>query len=147
MITSDAASTTPTQEIPFRAVSGWPVLIGLILALVALISLAVTQLPAFFATDVAPLAGVAVVLGIVLSVVGTITMLCGFFLVNPNMSRVLVLFGRYRGTQRQGGFFWTNPFTCKKSVSLRANNISSEQIKVNDMTGNPIEVGAGVRSA
>jgi hypothetical protein len=142
--TTTAQSTSPTQEIPVRSVSGWPILIGVILTDAALITLATQTLPELFSRDVSPLVGVSVALSIALTVIGTITMMCGFFLVNPNMSRVLVLFGRYRGTQRDGGFFWTNPFTVKKSVSLRANNISSEQIKVNDLTGNPIEVGAVV---
>lgn len=66
----------------------------------------------------------------------------GFFIVAPNRSRVLVLFGRYRGTVRKEGFYWTNPFTSKRSVSLRAHNVASEKIKVNDLLGNPIEIGA-----
>jgi len=70
--------------------------------------------------------------------------LAGFFVVNPNRSAVLVLFGRYRGTVRREGFYWTNPFTSKHSVSLRAHNVASERIKVNDLMGNPIEIGAVV---
>jgi regulator of protease activity HflC (stomatin/prohibitin superfamily) len=66
----------------------------------------------------------------------------GFFVVTPNHSRVLVLFGRYRGTVREPGFYWTNPFTSKKVLSLRAHNVASEKIKVNDLIGNPIEIGA-----
>ena len=68
----------------------------------------------------------------------------GFFIVNPNMSRVLVLFGDYRGTVREPGWYWTNPFMSKIKVSLRAHNVASETIKVNDLVGNPIEVGAVV---
>src|SRR5688572_22053212 len=68
--------------------------------------------------------------------------LFGFFVVTPNHSRVLVLFGRYRGTVREPGFYWTNPFTSKKVLSLRAHNVASEKIKVNDLLGNPIEIGA-----
>jgi len=55
---------------------------------------------------------------------------------------VLVLFGRYRGTVRQEGFYWTNPFPSKREMSLRAHNVASEKIKVNDLLGNPIEIGA-----
>ncbi|REE05808.1 SPFH domain-containing protein [Marinoscillum furvescens] len=62
----------------------------------------------------------------------------GFFFVNPNGSRVLVLFGKYIGTVRQNGFFWTNPFYTRKSISLRARNFDSERVKVNDKIGNPI---------
>jgi regulator of protease activity HflC (stomatin/prohibitin superfamily) len=66
----------------------------------------------------------------------------GFFIVNPNRAKVLVLFGRYRGTVRSEGFYWTNPFTIRHSMSLRAHNVASEKIKVNDQLGNPIEIGA-----
>ena len=68
----------------------------------------------------------------------------GFFIVGPNMSRVLVLFGTYKGTVRQQGFFWTNPFTSKSRLSLKAHNIASDTIKVNDSRGNPIDIGAVV---
>ena len=62
----------------------------------------------------------------------------GFFYVNPNGSRVLVLFGEYKGTVKQNGFFWVNPLYLKKSITLRARNFDSERIKVNDQLGNPI---------
>ncbi|MCG8387296.1 MAG: SPFH domain-containing protein [Cytophagales bacterium] len=65
----------------------------------------------------------------------------GFFYVNPNGSRVLILFGDYRGTVKKNGFFWVNPFYTKKSISLRARNFDSERIKVNDKVGNPILIG------
>ena len=65
-------------------------------------------------------------------------MIPGFFFVNPNGSRVLVLFGKYIGTVKNNGFFWVNPFYVKKKISLRARNFDSERIKVNDNIGNPI---------
>jgi regulator of protease activity HflC (stomatin/prohibitin superfamily) len=65
-------------------------------------------------------------------------MLPGFFVVNPNGSMVLVLFGDYKGTVKQNGFFWANPFFSKKKISLRARNFDSERVKVNDKEGNPI---------
>ena len=67
-------------------------------------------------------------------------MLPGFFYVNPNGSRVLVLFGQYKGTVKNNGFFWVNPFFTKKRISLRARNFDSERIKVNDSIGNPIMI-------
>jgi regulator of protease activity HflC (stomatin/prohibitin superfamily) len=69
-------------------------------------------------------------------------MLSGFIVVQPNDSRVLILFGKYTGTVRQSGFYWVNPFTSKKHVSLRIRNFNSEKIKVNDLHGNPIEIAA-----
>jgi len=62
----------------------------------------------------------------------------GFFIVNPNGSKVLVLFGAYKGTVRENGFFWANPFYTKQKISLRARNFDSERVKVNDKIGNPI---------
>lgn len=76
-------------------------------------------------------------LGIVISII-----LCpGFFFVNPNSSRVLVLFGEYKGTVKKNGFFWVNPFFVKTNISLRARNFDSERVKVNDKVGNPILIG------
>lgn len=65
----------------------------------------------------------------------------GFFVVNPNESMVLVLFGKYTGTVKKNGFFWVNPFYVRKKISLRARNLESEPIKVNDKVGNPIMIG------
>ncbi len=64
----------------------------------------------------------------------------GFFLVNPNSSKVLLLFGKYIGTVKENGFFWANPFYLKKTISLRASNFDSERVKVNDKLGNPIMI-------
>jgi regulator of protease activity HflC (stomatin/prohibitin superfamily) len=69
-------------------------------------------------------------------------LLSGFIVVQPNDSRVLIFFGKYTGTVRQSGFWWVNPFTIKRKISLRIRNFSSEKIKVNDLNGNPIEIGA-----
>ncbi|MDX1326056.1 MAG: SPFH domain-containing protein [Arenibacter sp.] len=64
----------------------------------------------------------------------------GFVLVNPNGSRVLLLFGKYMGTIKTNGLFWVNPFYTKKKISLRASNFDSERLKVNDKLGNPIMI-------
>jgi len=65
----------------------------------------------------------------------------GFVIVNPNQSVVLILFGEYKGTVKLNGFFWVNPFFSKRKVSLRARNLDSDPIKVNDKIGNPIMIG------
>jgi len=67
-----------------------------------------------------------------------ILLLPGFVLVNPNGSRVLLLFGEYIGTVKKNGLFWVNPFYAKNKISLRARNFDSERLKVNDKLGNPI---------
>jgi regulator of protease activity HflC (stomatin/prohibitin superfamily) len=64
----------------------------------------------------------------------------GFIVIQPNGSRVLVLFGDYKGTVKENGFFWANPFFTKQKISLRARNFDSERLKVNDKVGNPIMI-------
>jgi len=64
----------------------------------------------------------------------------GFVLVQPNNSRVLLLFGKYIGTIKKNGLYWANPFYTKKKISLRASNFDSERLKVNDKLGNPIMI-------
>ncbi len=68
----------------------------------------------------------------------------GFFLIHPNESKVFTFLGKYVGSARSAGFFWTNPFVVKKKVTLRIFNFNSETIKVNDALGNPIEIAAVV---
>jgi regulator of protease activity HflC (stomatin/prohibitin superfamily) len=68
----------------------------------------------------------------------------GFFIVNPNYSALLVLFGSYKGTVVENGFCWANPFLTKHKISLRVRNQETSRIKVNDQSGNPIEIAAVV---
>ena len=68
----------------------------------------------------------------------------GFFMVQPNQGAVMQLFGRYVGTVRDEGLRWANPFYSKKAVSLRIRNFESNKLKVNDLEGSPIEIGAVV---
>lgn len=65
----------------------------------------------------------------------------GLIVINPNESAVLVLFGDYKGTIKNNGFFWVNPFYIKRKISLRARNLNRDPIKVNDKLGNPIMIG------
>lgn len=69
-----------------------------------------------------------------------LVLLFGLILVNPNGARVLLLFGDYKGTVKQNGLFWVNPFYSKRKISLRASNFDSERLKVNDKLGNPIMI-------
>jgi len=66
----------------------------------------------------------------------------GFFVVQPNMARALVFFGRYKGTVRTNGFFWVNPLYRRMRMSLRIRNLDSDVLKVNDAAGNPVEIAA-----
>lgn len=67
--------------------------------------------------------------------------LIGFVMIEPNEARVMIFFGKYKGTLKQNGFFWVNPFYVKKKLVIRARNLDIEPIKVNDKKGNPIMIG------
>jgi len=110
------------NEKELKTGSGY-VVVGVIILLIALLifGLAILKNPFFIA--------------ILLIVVFLIP---GFFIVNPNSSKVMVLFGAYKGTVKENGFFWANPFYTKQKISLRARNFDSERVKVNDKIGNPI---------
>jgi len=73
-----------------------------------------------------------------------VSILCGFFMIQPNMSAVITLFGEYRGTERTQGLRWIWPWMGRKKISVRQNNIHSERIKINDLRGNPIEIACNV---
>ena len=76
----------------------------------------------------------------VITIVLSIIIAVGFIMVQPNNSRVLLLFGKYVGTVKRNGFYWVNPFYTKTKISLRASNFDSERLKVNDKLGNPIMI-------
>jgi regulator of protease activity HflC (stomatin/prohibitin superfamily) len=80
----------------------------------------------------------------VLLMLATILGLCGLFIVNPNEAKVLQFFGDYVGTARQAGLRWANPFYSKRKVSTRTRNFETGKLKVNDKSGNPVEIAAVV---
>lgn len=153
------------NEREYRPMSGWgPLLVTLVMLLAGpgLIVLAAVvyanRLPEF------PL---ALTSGILVLLAG-VTSICGFLAIAPNEARVLLLFGHYKGTVRESGFFWVNPFFSKRKISLRMRNFETGSImtpekkdasgrvlekksrssgrpsKVNDRDGNPIEISAVV---
>ena len=90
-------------------------------------------------SDTIPLVIFCVLLAVVLLIC-----FAGFFMVHPNQARVLTLFGTYVGSARDTGLRWANPFYAKKAVSLRVRNFDCDPLKVNDSSGNPIEIAAVV---
>ena len=127
-----------SREVSFRPLSGYGMLAFVMLLPIAAIGALVMSANAS-PRDV-PHGGVVGL--VVFTMIVWIFLLPGFFIVEPNLGRALVLFGKYRGTARTPGFFWTNPFTSKKKVSLRAHNLNGKTLKVNDLLGNPIEIAA-----
>lgn len=82
--------------------------------------------------------------GIAVAGIGFALVVAGFYMIQPNQAAALLLFGAYRGTDRTEGLRWTWPWITRKKISVRANNLISQQIKVNDLRGNPIEMAAQV---
>jgi regulator of protease activity HflC (stomatin/prohibitin superfamily) len=87
---------------------------------------------------------VVAAVGLLVVAVVAMVMLTGLFMVNPNEGRVLQLFGDYRGTVKDSGLRWANPFYTKKALSLRVRNFETGHLKVNDTDGNPVEIAAVV---
>ena len=133
--------TQSTPESSFHPIGGWTIFVPWLLLLIGVVS------GLFYGGSHLDEPGITheVILVVSLAFLPVlIVLLCGFFVVEPNQSRVLVLFGRYRGTVRGDGFYWTNPFTLKRKISLRAHNLDGDKLKVNDALGNPIEISTVV---
>jgi regulator of protease activity HflC (stomatin/prohibitin superfamily) len=116
-----------------QAVSGLPLLIILPLAVAGLV---------WAAVEASRRGEILLFVLLLLAAVAVAVLEAGFFTVNPNEGRVLQLFGAYRGTVRQPGLRWANPFYSKRRVSLRVRNFETAKLKVNDARGNPIEIAA-----
>ncbi|MBM3900041.1 MAG: SPFH domain-containing protein [Gemmatimonadetes bacterium] len=121
------------RERPYPALNG--ILMAVILVVVTLGLGALVQRS--FASAEFVRGGVASLL-FVLTLIG----LSGFFIIHPNEAKALVLFGTYKGTVKQDGFWWANPFMTKQAISLRVRNFETAKLKVNDNHANPIEIGA-----
>lgn len=80
----------------------------------------------------------------VAAVAAGLVLLPGFYMVQPNEGVIFTLFGNYKGTDRSEGLRWANPFLSGKKISLRARNLNTVPLKVNDKRGNPVEIGAAI---
>ena len=119
-----------TREKPYHSRNGY----GMAGAGVLLIGLGITVLSQRMVPGV---------LGIALLAAG-IVLLVGLYMLQPNEGVILTLFGKYQGTDRTEGLRWRNPLQSGKKISLRARNLNTAPLKVNDKRGNPVEIGAAV---
>ena len=147
-MSDEKRAMTKSSESPARTFNGY---------LMLLVLLAVVALGFWFVSHTiaggppAPLYGpprathvLSVVGSIAASVFVFLFVATGFYMLQPNQAAVITLFGDYKGTDRQGGLRWRWPWMGKKKVSVRAHNIHSERIKVNDKRGNPVDVACNV---
>ncbi|MAG54773.1 MAG: band 7 protein [Planctomycetes bacterium] len=131
-----------TKETPFNPINGWFAVLIALGGFGGAIWTIVTAIRSLDQTNGGS-GGWALGFGL-FGLLLTIGWCIGFFIVNPNDTKVMVLFGTYKGTTRHNGFWWANPFMLKTRVTIRARNLEGEQIKVNDKVGNPIEISAVV---
>ena len=128
-----SASDHAHEQRPAWVLPGLPTMVGALVAMA--VGIAVTATAGKNGGVIAPGVIVIVIAGCSFG---------GFFVVQPNQARVLILFGRYIGSVTEAGWWWCNPFAKKQKISLRVRNFQSERIKVNDASGNPIEIAAVV---
>jgi hypothetical protein len=137
----NANQTSANRELALGALNGWFMLAVTLLLLLSGLALFILAIVHAAANNPFPTAIFVLALGCII-LAGFL--MGGFFTLQPNEARVLILFGAYKGTVRASGFHWTNPFNRKLKVSLRARNLNGEKLKVNDKSGNPIEIAAVV---
>lgn len=138
---STPSASTVNRESSGRALSGWFMLPVILLGQLGAVAAAVR---AFVLLDRGDGGGWLLAAAVLVFLAGFVGW-AGFFTLQPNESRVLILFGAYRGTIRQAGYHWANPFYARNSkISLRMRNLNGKQLKVNDKRGNPIEIAAVV---
>jgi regulator of protease activity HflC (stomatin/prohibitin superfamily) len=118
------------NEITYRSVSGYAI---------ALLALLLVAAGAFIVLRHAG----PVALGIALALIGAASV-PGLYMLQPNEAVIFTLFGKYQGTDRSEGLRWTNPLQSGQKISLRARNLNTPPLKVNDKRGNPVEIGAAV---
>ncbi|MBI1402361.1 MAG: SPFH domain-containing protein [Porphyrobacter sp.] len=137
MAFGDTPALNRSREVPAATQSGYVMLLASLL----LVALAVW----LFVGAVGPVEpdGLKLV-GAVISGLAGLLVLCGFYMINPNEAAAIQLFGEYKGTDRKEGLRWVLPWLTRKKIAVRANNVISDKIKVNDARGNPIEMAAQV---
>lgn len=124
-----------TTESKGYAASAWAIAVVIIICVIMSVSVVITGLRG---------GGGLMVLGGIVAAIASFALCGGFFTLQPNEAAVILLFGKYKGTDNEEGWRWTNPFASTMKVSLRARNLNIEKLKVNDKSGNPIEIAAVV---
>ena len=136
MANDKVIALTATSERPAATLSGYAMLIVLLLAILADVY-GINRLGSYESNGT----------GIIVVIAATIVFILvipGFYMLQPNQAVAITLFGEYRGTDRTTGLRWTWPWMAKKKISVRANNFISDKIKVNDLRGNPIDIAAQI---
>ncbi|WP_407924982.1 SPFH domain-containing protein [Croceibacterium salegens] len=140
-MTNESRGMTRSQEGAASTFSGYLILLVLLVAVVLAWFLIRSAVPGEYATKAAKLAFAGTILGSI-GIVGLV--LAGFYMIQPNQAAVITLFGSYKGTDRTQGLRWIWPWMGKRKLSVRAHNVHSDRVKINDLRGNPIDVACNV---
>ncbi|AVQ80879.1 MULTISPECIES: SPFH domain-containing protein [unclassified Variovorax] len=128
--TPPATPRSIRKERPYRSINGYGIVaVAVLLMVLGAVAMAQRLMP--------PPASV-------LLIVAGLALVPGLYMLQPNEGIILTLFGEYQGTDRTEGLRWTNPLQTGKKISLRARNLNTPPLKVNDKRGNPVEIGAAV---
>ena len=136
MTKSDIVALTSSRETTASTMSGYPMLLLLLLA-IAIQAFGIVNL-------VRDNHDALTIAAVVIGPVAILFIACGFYMLQPNQAAAITLFGAYKGSDRTTGLRWVIPWMMRRKVSVRANNFISERIKVNDLRGNPIEMAAQI---
>jgi len=128
---------TSSRERSGSAYNGYTMLLALLAILAFIVTVFLSSLPYILGPPLT-------VTLLALSVFSFVLISIGFFMIQPNQAVVITLFGEYRGTVRSEGLQWIWPWMGKKKLSVRAHNIHSDKVKINDLRGNPIEIACNV---
>ncbi len=139
-MTDSHPAMTASRESRAWSTSGYLML----LAFVALLVLTVWRIVAFAGSEPTDDMILPFIVSTFLLAGGLILISSGFYMIQPNQAAAITLFGAYRGTDRNHGLRWVWPWMGKTKISVRANNVVSEKLKVNDLRGNPIEIATNV---
>lgn len=135
MTNDNPGSNREAREYPFKGlcISGFAMLFFTFILIPVMIGVIAIN----WLEDYTAVSSTAIALLSLLFVLGCV----GYFVQEPNEARVMIFFGKYKGTCRSTGYFWVNPFMSRKKLSLRIRNMDIEPIKVNDKVGNPVLIG------
>ena len=139
-MTDSHVAMTASRETRAWSTSGYLML----LAFLGLLALIIWRIVSFASSNPSDDAILGFVVPTLLGAVVLVLISAGFYMIQPNQAAAITLFGAYRGTDRANGLRWVWPWMGKTKISVRANNLVSDKIKVNDLRGNPIEMAAQV---
>ena len=138
MSSAETPALNRSREIPASTQSGYVMLLVSLVLVTAAVLLFINAI-----APAGPPQGLMMIGAIIIGVIGLL-ILTGFYMINPNEAAAIQLFGAYKGTDRNEGLRWVLPWLTRSKIAVRANNVISEKIKVNDARGNPIEMAAQV---